>query len=516
MKLNNSYFQKFIVTIFLIFVFNLLAFSQLLNVKKYGARGDGKTDDTKAVQATIDAAIKLSKPIVYFPAGIYVIGSYHLTNNYLENYCIRIHSGITFKGSGNNSVIKLADHIFDKRDTAANAHIFYGINIHTLKFISLLIDMNGVKNLVPESVIKNNMALFVENGSDIDFSNVTIKNCSGTNMIAIRGIGHGVNIKNCFFYNGGNYVGTPAANKFQVDFSFIYSEWDSTNIINNHIEQQNVGIALSNYTGGIELHGSYCYAAGNTIIGCNPGLYISSTWHSMEKTTVTNNKIEQCLRGIAFWVHYPLNNITISNNDITLTYSRLLKPAMNTGIEIPNGNAEEYSFKLANNAVLNNLIIYGNTISASLDDTTNDKTVGLLLHSLQNSRIENNTIVGMNYGGVVIQGSKWGMKSVTFEKNNFINFKTNNDLEAVAGYVVITDTYTKPGNNAPGIREVLFSNNNFNRAISAKPVTPSPKQKKGSFLGAFIALPSNMLNGIHFEKNVFSDKSETVVSVKTD
>jgi hypothetical protein len=25
-----------------------------------------------------------------------------------------------------------------------------------------------------------------------------------------------------------------------------------------------------------------------------------------------------------------------------------------------------------------------------------------------------------------------------------------------------------------------------------------------------------MLNGIHFEKNVFSDKSETVVSVKTD
>jgi polygalacturonase len=38
-----------------------------LNVKHFGAKGDGKTDDTKAIQIALDAGIRL------FPAGVYLI-----------------------------------------------------------------------------------------------------------------------------------------------------------------------------------------------------------------------------------------------------------------------------------------------------------------------------------------------------------------------------------------------------------------------------------------------------------
>jgi hypothetical protein len=44
---------------------------QTFNVRRFGARADGETDDTAAAQAAIDAAIKAGGGHVYFPAGQY-------------------------------------------------------------------------------------------------------------------------------------------------------------------------------------------------------------------------------------------------------------------------------------------------------------------------------------------------------------------------------------------------------------------------------------------------------------
>ena len=70
----------------------------LFNVKDYGAKGDGETDDAKAIQEAIDAANTAGGGVVLVPAGIYIVG----TTLVIEN-------NITVAGQGEASVIKLKD-----------------------------------------------------------------------------------------------------------------------------------------------------------------------------------------------------------------------------------------------------------------------------------------------------------------------------------------------------------------------------------------------------------------------
>lgn len=58
------------------------------NIKKFGAKGDGKTLDTNAINKTIETASKNGGGTVFFPAGTYLSFSIHLASNitlYLDN-----------------------------------------------------------------------------------------------------------------------------------------------------------------------------------------------------------------------------------------------------------------------------------------------------------------------------------------------------------------------------------------------------------------------------------------------
>lgn len=63
--------QKISLTIFLLilFAFSATAKDHFYNVVEYGAKGDGKTNNTKAINAAIVAAAKGGGGTVYFPAG---------------------------------------------------------------------------------------------------------------------------------------------------------------------------------------------------------------------------------------------------------------------------------------------------------------------------------------------------------------------------------------------------------------------------------------------------------------
>jgi len=55
--------------------------TRIYNIRDYGAKGDGQTNDTAAIQATIDACYKDSGGTVLVPAGVFVTGTIELKSN---------------------------------------------------------------------------------------------------------------------------------------------------------------------------------------------------------------------------------------------------------------------------------------------------------------------------------------------------------------------------------------------------------------------------------------------------
>ena len=83
------------------------------NVRDYGAKGDGLTDDSNPIQAAIDDT--LPGGTVFIPAGTYMLGTGHYTLNYGspisgvpgEAYALKLWKNVTLQGAGRTTVLKL-------------------------------------------------------------------------------------------------------------------------------------------------------------------------------------------------------------------------------------------------------------------------------------------------------------------------------------------------------------------------------------------------------------------------
>lgn len=78
---------------------------EMVSVKDFGAIGDGKTDDTAAIQQAIKSVIEQNKRELFFPSGTYKENS---TSKDAEKITF-VGDGVTFT-SGNFTVVSLADH----------------------------------------------------------------------------------------------------------------------------------------------------------------------------------------------------------------------------------------------------------------------------------------------------------------------------------------------------------------------------------------------------------------------
>jgi polygalacturonase len=79
----RTFYRNLTVFVILLISSGLNAFSQstVYNIKTYGAKGDGKNLDTKAIDKAIDAASAAGGGTVFFPAGDYLSVTIHLKSN---------------------------------------------------------------------------------------------------------------------------------------------------------------------------------------------------------------------------------------------------------------------------------------------------------------------------------------------------------------------------------------------------------------------------------------------------
>lgn len=95
-----------------------------INVKDYGATGNGTTDDTEAIQSALDASNTKGIPYVHFPSGTYKISATSTDNNFYT--ALNLYSGQHL--------------IFDQvtLQLTANSYDFYAIiNIHNISNVEL-------------------------------------------------------------------------------------------------------------------------------------------------------------------------------------------------------------------------------------------------------------------------------------------------------------------------------------------------------------------------------------------
>lgn len=136
--------------------------SNIFNVKSYGAKGDGTTDDTASIQSALNAAASSSGSVVYLPPGTYIVSP--VTG-------INVSSNTTLRGSGPSSILKIASGV------NATGNLVKAESVSNVSYDSFTIDGNSAN----QSSGTNYGAYFgtVTGGT---ITNLVVKNCTGVGI----------------------------------------------------------------------------------------------------------------------------------------------------------------------------------------------------------------------------------------------------------------------------------------------------------------------------------------------
>jgi hypothetical protein len=157
--------------------------ANVFNVKDYGVKGDGITDDTKAIQALLDANLARNIPF-YFPNGTYLVSNtlYWPPSSNLTTNCGNCWKRTVFQGQSETGVIiKLIDNAPGFNDPARPKTVIWTGTQPAQRF------RNGLRNLTIHTGSGNpgakGIQYFVSNQGMIEY--VTIKSGDGEGVVGL-------------------------------------------------------------------------------------------------------------------------------------------------------------------------------------------------------------------------------------------------------------------------------------------------------------------------------------------
>ncbi len=396
----------------------------IINVKTYGATGDGTTDDTAAINTALAAATAGSK--IFFPVGTYIVVP-DGTGNMLR---IGAQSLELFGAGRDGSIIKVKASAGNYESVITNKSTgSVNVNISGFRMRDLTIDENSANNTIsdvssggPLFTTSPRYALRCFNGFDGVIENCRFTNCDNVNTITINGgstiVGRWA-IRNSLFDN----TGDGSAH----DHSSIY--FHGTGLVVRDCTFIGTGSAP---TTAIETHGPNQIISGNQVTNFLNMMNITGVSSTNSKNlVVTNNTGSGLMVGIQIWAYdygtlsgFAVDKLLIQGNQIELDYDKWYTiVGFRFGIALSTGSTGV----CRDVKILNNQITY---VSFAQTPVSNDNYAAGVLwlrtvavtEGTQDSEIEisNNTIVGSLGPGILYMPNIL-TRRVRISKNLIVN-----------------------------------------------------------------------------------------------
>lgn len=221
----------------------------IFNVQNFGAKGDGITDDTAAIQNAIDAAAAAGGGQVYMPTGTYIVSG----GEEPSDGCLMLKSNVYLYGDGMGATtVKVAD----GSDTKITGVIrsAYGEQTHDFGVSNLTIDGNR-DNTTGKIDGWFNGYIPGEAGydSNVTLDSVEIKDCSGygfdpheqtVNMVIKNSVSHGNGLDGFVadFLSDSTFENNVAYDNDRHGFNIVTSTHDFT--LTNNVAYNNGGTGI--------------------------------------------------------------------------------------------------------------------------------------------------------------------------------------------------------------------------------------------------------------------------------
>lgn len=291
--------------------------STYVNIKKFGAKGDGVTDDSAAFKTAFTSGVDG----LYIPPGTYIInitaGTSHTNRYFVEPANVTKVFGVKGK-----SIIKLGSGNCDER-VYKGFHSLFNYHADDLDIVwdGITFDYNNANNPVYQTTgqyvgVENNIGQMAisATGRTFGITNCTFKDCSGTNVLYFTPrVG-----------NTGNAIVTISHNKFQnMGIATNYVDGSNNTLSARHdcstISLHN--ITETNYTLTTKVHDNEFIAAdtnayntcestgdiqhfyNNTVRGYVQGTLIEPS-HKDVVARVYNNNFLNVMHGVSIWTSY--------------------------------------------------------------------------------------------------------------------------------------------------------------------------------------------------------------------
>jgi len=404
----------------------------LVNVRAFGAIGNGVSDDTRTIRAALSAVASGSS--LYFPPGTYVVAPTETNGTILPipGPNIRIYGA----GIG-QSIIKVKDASLPYGAILSGTS--GGTDLTNLEIDHLTFDGNVANNPVANADemmgggYRASILAYVGAGKTIH--HVEIRNSTAVNDIALNSVAGGISITHCRFVNCGD-----DPNHVVFDSSSIYIHAYGAIVADNY--WQSPGVNTPSARAAIEVHGKSITISGNVIRDYAVGMNVTGV-SAVDGTdlAVLGNTIEGAAYGIQLWsvaygghvTGYGLDGCVVSGNSIHLAETGVWSLSAGNvvcGIKVEAGITMD----------IRGLVISGNIVASPLESTpiTQDdgayRSVGIGWHSIQgenvpalyDSVVSGNTIINFPVAGVFFNSN---LQNVRITGNTLIN--TGSTLDPV-------------------------------------------------------------------------------------